>query len=554
MASFLDLPNELLENIFSYLPATTVIALGVVNQRLNTISNTPSIWRRYVVNGWKYWKSDADQRRTVNGNPLEVRWRSLYHDRSRKDREALQIFDNLLSTQQSRIVRMEEIVALYGHDAKDLLLGLSATPDEGEDVLARRYYSDALLGLMHRQEALHIWSDMQYQDYPRLEKCLGAFDIFIMGGRDGGEQDLDDELDRIAETIRKEVPTIGHMRYTDKASAIAAELRKMNLLGSSEEEYHDLRNNFILHVLRSEHKVSLPLVSTAIYCCVAQRFGLRAWPCNFPFHIHAVIESPDYPPLYETRSTKTLNPGLVWMDPWRHDDIIDLPTMRLQLSQIDIRARRTNSLSDEETLYQYLSPALTRDLVYRTGRNIVTSVNTARENREEFEDQDVDIDAAFYSFLWSAVVLGWNDETHAEERRQYVPYLLDRWTQHWPEDVGLIERFLVPLYHNQPAHSTLIGTITEHRVGDRIAKPINHRVEHTQGVNFRVGQPFRHKRFGYYGIIVGWDPSCRAGEDWMQTMRIDALPKGRTQSFYHIMSVISNFAKQKAMLTTIQGR
>ncbi len=43
-------------------------------------------------------------------------------------------------------------------------------------------------------------------------------------------------------------------------------------------------------------------------------------------------------------------------------------------------------------------------------------------------------------------------------------------------------------------------------------------------VQFKVGDVVRHRRYHYRGVIYGWDPECKAEEDWMQQMRIDQLP------------------------------
>jgi heat shock protein HspQ len=34
-------------------------------------------------------------------------------------------------------------------------------------------------------------------------------------------------------------------------------------------------------------------------------------------------------------------------------------------------------------------------------------------------------------------------------------------------------------------------------------------------VTYRVGQPFTHRLWGWRGVITGWDPTCRASEQWV---------------------------------------
>ena len=43
-------------------------------------------------------------------------------------------------------------------------------------------------------------------------------------------------------------------------------------------------------------------------------------------------------------------------------------------------------------------------------------------------------------------------------------------------------------------------------------------------VHYRVGEIIEHKRYGYRGVIFGWDPVCTAGDDWIAQMNVDALP------------------------------
>lgn len=48
-------------------------------------------------------------------------------------------------------------------------------------------------------------------------------------------------------------------------------------------------------------------------------------------------------------------------------------------------------------------------------------------------------------------------------------------------------------------------------------------------VRFRVGDIMMHKRYHYRGVIYGWDPICKASDEWIAQMNVDAL-SGRAQS------------------------
>ena len=39
-------------------------------------------------------------------------------------------------------------------------------------------------------------------------------------------------------------------------------------------------------------------------------------------------------------------------------------------------------------------------------------------------------------------------------------------------------------------------------------------------VKYRVGQVIKHRRYGYRGVIVGWDESCKAPQHWIDVNHI----------------------------------
>jgi hemimethylated DNA binding protein len=65
----------------------------------------------------------------------------------------------------------------------------------------------------------------------------------------------------------------------------------------------------------------------------------------------------------------------------------------------------------------------------------------------------------------------------------------------------------------------------------------------TEYPKYRVGTVFRHKRYNYCGAIFGWTNTCKPpdGEECISQMRVDKLPKGRNQPFYHVLYVFLPF-------------
>ncbi len=50
-------------------------------------------------------------------------------------------------------------------------------------------------------------------------------------------------------------------------------------------------------------------------------------------------------------------------------------------------------------------------------------------------------------------------------------------------------------------------------------------------VLYRVGEIMEHRRYGYRGVVFGWDPACTAGDEWIAQMNVDALPGQPHDSF-----------------------
>ena len=53
-------------------------------------------------------------------------------------------------------------------------------------------------------------------------------------------------------------------------------------------------------------------------------------------------------------------------------------------------------------------------------------------------------------------------------------------------------------------------------------------------VKFRIGQVIKHKRFKYRGVIVGWDETTKAPENWIKQMHGNR-PEWRKQPNYSVL-------------------
>jgi len=52
---------------------------------------------------------------------------------------------------------------------------------------------------------------------------------------------------------------------------------------------------------------------------------------------------------------------------------------------------------------------------------------------------------------------------------------------------------------------------------------------------FAVGHAVRHRRYGYRGVVFGWDWACEAARAWQAQMGVASLPRGPRQPFYRVL-------------------
>jgi F-box protein 21 len=527
-----ELPEELLEAIVYYLPPADTLSFGATCRHCNKVTYEQLVWRRHCVETWRYWNPNHELKERLLSPPAQIKWRQLYNERSLVDQEAAALFEQLLLTQQYRLQRMEKISKM-GYDIKDLMLHLlNNTPDDAEDVLARRYHANAILGQLHRGTAIEKWNRLQQRQMVALEEVLGAYDLFVLTGNRGDLSDISRELDRIAERIRAEEEDFEELSVRKKSLAIARWLRAEQLVGNpNEEDYHALRNNFISIALFDEVHTSLPLQSVAIYCAVARRLGVNAKPSNYPAHVHAVIEAPSDRTL--DGKPRTPQPEeeaeIMHMDPWRSSDEVPRAPLSLRLSQMGAPIAQHP---------HFLGATSTLEVALRTGRNIMNSVQEARDRQRGIAHGSLvpDIEAAWYSMLWSMMILGDGSQASAVHRRkQCLPYLIEHYQSHFPEDLGLIENTVQPLFNGEREQPILMHVITTARKADDNQKAPSPRGENTSHVSHKIGQQFQHRRYGYSGFIIGWDLRCGAEDRWIHQMRVDDLPKGREQPFYNVV-------------------
>ncbi len=70
---------------------------------------------------------------------------------------------------------------------------------------------------------------------------------------------------------------------------------------------------------------------------------------------------------------------------------------------------------------------------------------------------------------------------------------------------------------------------------------------------FRPGQLVKHRRYGYRGVVVDFDPFCKAPEQWYQA---NQTQPDRNQAWYHVLvhgTTTVTYAAQTSLLPDDSG-
>ncbi|KAF4121530.1 F-box protein 21 [Geosmithia morbida] len=519
--SLAQLPDEIIHHLLYFIsPDDTLCRFRLVCRRLAQLSDEPLLWRHYCVNGFRYWHPRHEYAAKLSSPVGKGDWKDLYLARKRTDALISRLFDGILETKVDRLARIGQISEL-GYQAKDFLMAQRNTPDHVDNVLTRKYFGDTILDSIHRSAGIEQWQALadRTQPDPGLEKVLGGLDMFVL---DGDSPDIDDITrmidDRTAEFLAGH-PDLELKTTRQKALLLNRWVRSENLVGLADpqHDYRNLRNCLIGQALRSSEHDSIPIISCAIYTCVARRVGLDAHCCNFPGHIHAVVQAPTGRTLDDEPVSSTLRPlDRMYLDPFGKDDEVPLSHLEALLERYDA----------SHDVHDALSPASSATVLARTGTNIMaTYVDVlGRQDIDRGDDDEdgtshltrlsrlyhgsgsVNLIKSLYASMWASLVIT------PPESWAGLDLFLGRFVRSFPEDAWLVERHLVP---RAPTRRNTFGRpagqsddawklLRSIQRADRLPSPVFPRDPLNDTVSYRIGQVFRHTSHGHLGVITGW--------------------------------------------------
>lgn len=572
MSPFDNLPDEIISHILDYLdPAATLTTIPRLSKRFHRIADTQLLWKHYCEASYRYWQPDHAIKEKLRNRSTDTDWKALFTVRLQRNRRIGQLLEDIIASRVSRLQKTEEICQ-YGYDAKDFLLSQCKIGDDADDVLARRFYSCNVLDSIHRSIAIGEWA--KYQKHAaridsdnmtqterlrcgmQLERALGAFDMFVLHDNEGDMDEICDMLDTLIQDFRTAHHGVDDMTTRGKALALASWLHHNNITGmeNESETFRYLRNCLIGRALKDDQHPSLPIISAAIFSALAERIGVEAYCCALPSHVHAVVLSPeglslDGQPLDEDETEQRQK---MFLDPYGSDSEVPLEHLHAYLYRLGAHLGRDSMLV----------PNATDLIVMRTAQNIRASFTSFRTiERPVAEliplielrrgDWARNLQPALYSMIWASImmvpVLPENEDVRWDWQ-QDVRDLINYFYEYFPEDAWLVEKYVCPMYDtfSAPGRRQNTWELPSKRVRDQIRnirqvdsseRAPRRRSDLTTSipVKYRVGQVFKHKRYDYYGIILGWSVDGVSESQGWDGDNLGWTSNRTAQAFYRCM-------------------
>ncbi|GFP55081.1 hypothetical protein TASIC1_0004070600 [Trichoderma asperellum] len=424
-----QMPDEIIGHLLYYLsPEDNLFGVQLVSRRFYRLVNAPLLWKYYCRTSLKYWSPHHRLEERLAAPAQKTNWKRLYIRRSGLNSQVSNTLDEVIRTKVNR-GRGFETVSQLGYDAKDVLLEHCQAPTTAEDWIARRYFSNALLDAVHKHAAIQEWDSLMQSpqlsdprlESKQLERALGAFDLFVLHDQPGDLDDITRMLDEIATSFRLSHINLQNWPTRKKALELVRWLRARDLTGlhDPKKDYRNLRNCLIGQALRHPDHDSLPIISAAIFCCVAARLGINASSCSFPSHVHVVVSAP---------AGFTLDGDLVdemdsssqrmFLDPYGSDDEVQLAHLERILAQLGFA----------EHTEQFITPVPASKMAIRVAHNISASLG---------------IPACSYAGSWALLILNRPNRTTWLDR---LEKFLRRFPDVYPEDAWLVEKYLWPRF------------------------------------------------------------------------------------------------------------
>lgn len=307
-------------------------------------------------------------------------------------------------------------------------------------------------------------------------------------------------LDNYARLFIRLQPQWSEKSTRQKALALNQWIRANNLAGLDDHrlDYRNLRNCFIGQALRDSRHESIPIISCAIYCCIAERIGLQAECFLAPMCVHVVVTAPTG---YDLDMNHSSHEHQMYLNPFSQDGEVSVDNLEHLVSHADMTIE---NLRNSGTVFAVTT---------RTAHNIEASHAAGTHRADPLSISKLlhghaalNRQLALYATRWALLIL-------------QVPFTrmwLDRRTQllrhivrDWPEDEWIMAKYV--LAQGQRTGVNAAVAQADILIADGVQRldqlqPDIFQTDLTEEcvAPFRLGQIFVHKRYQWLGAIVGF--------------------------------------------------
>lgn len=275
-------------------------------------------------------------------------------------------------------------------------------------------------------------------------------------------------------------------------------MRASNLTGLENQQldYRNLRNCFIGQALRDPKHESIPIISSAIYCCIAERVGIQAECFLAPICVHVVVTAPHG---YDLDLNRSNDEHQMYLDPFATDGEVPVDSLEHLVSHGDMTIA---DLRNSGTVFA---------ITTRTAHNIEASHAAGSRRPDTLSTSKllhghpaINRQLALYATRWALLILQ-VPFTHMwkERRSQLLRHIL----RDWPEDEWIMSKYVMT--QGQRTGTDEAMTQMEMYVMNQVQSPDQSGMVHNEFTDdrvapFRLGQIFVHKRYQWLGAIVGF--------------------------------------------------
>ncbi|GAA5936614.1 uncharacterized protein JCM15063_001939 [Sporobolomyces koalae] len=531
----------------------TLLSASLVSRAFRDISRSAVIWRPILY--WAYVPRHGATKLDMT-NPYEA-----YKARAEAGVRAKTLVRKL-QVPRGRLPVMDELRTKLGPDVLDVLEQEHWTrrQREPDNWLSLAYWREEARRAILRDEAIETWQgiverdERGQEDDSDFERGVNAFAAFR--GFDPEYVCFHDctlELFGLADCLRClrlqnrpyyrmfisyaecEIMTMSRpeeplerLRWT--ADQVCDYMSGIGLKPSEAGSFHNLNNHYVeLSFIAADNPEvnhgTLPMTLVSIFCSFVRRIphceDIEVRPVGFPGTVLAAMRIRG-----ESNEWSYVNPFAAARA--RHPTRAQLRSMLAALGTTEQSA--------------FFRPASAREMCTRVSRNILTSIQTRQVN-----SQNEGI-ACLYSIAHSLLALT-TPTSHLEGQDgddagfpNYVDWLVSIIQAEYPYDVPFLSQTVLPMLVEKTrtqdrvqdrerleAVEALIESIEQEDKTDKEKKWVAGKIR------WQIGHCFRHRLFGYYAVVRGWDYKCEASETWIMQMQVDRLPFGRDQPFYHVI-------------------